>query len=486
MEETLVTVENILEAVYQVTPEERALIQKAASYAQEKHKGQKRYSGLPYHTHTFAVGKILAELGMNTNVVCAGILHDVIEDCEVTKKDLQEEFNEIIAFYVDGVTHLNSIRYKGLDMRVKSLQKLLIATSKDLRVMVIKLADRLHNMQTLHYIPKAAKRRRIAKETQKIYAPIADRLGIGGMKAQLEELAFMELNFEEYTTLKKEMDEMIGKRSVDSMQIELKKYLEKEGQEVSVASRTKTVYSTYMKMRAKKKELSEIHDLHALRIIVKDTNAAYIVLGLLHRKWPSLPKSFKDYMSFPKPNGYQALHTRVLVEEQIVEVQILTQEMYHYSNFGKAAHFNYKDKRHGVQALDPKWFDLLLVSAGKSWLEQLRAMYQGGEEEITSSDIEADFLRNRIFVFTPEGEVVDLPTGAIVLDFAFAIHSDIGAHTEGAYINNKFSSIQTKLENGDVVDVKTSKKLKINQKWIELVKTAEARAHIRRIIRKNS
>ena len=484
-EDDYISVEDVLKSVPHATEKEKELIKRAAEYAKEKHHGQKRYSGAPYYTHTFSVAKILGELGVNVNVVCAGLLHDVIEDCGVTKEEIEKEFNDTIAFYVDGISRLGSIRYRGWDEKVRDLQKLLIATSKDLRVMVIKLADRLHNMETLHYIPSEIKRRRIAKETQKIFAPIADRLGMGGLKAHLEEKAFIELQPEEYTKLKKEIDKKMADDSIQSIEKKISSYLKDKVQDVYITSRRKTVYSTYMKMKAQKKELDEIYDLNALRIVVEDTKSAYVVLGIIHKNWRSIPNSFKDYISFPKPNGYQGIHTRLMVDNQIIEVQILTNKMYHYSNFGKAAHFNYKDKRHGIQSIDPKWFDLLLVS-NKSWLEQISSMYEGDSEDILFSNIESDFLCKRMFVFTPAGEVVDLPKGAIVLDFAFSVHGDIGARAEGSFINNKYASLYTELKNGDVVQMKTGKSIKVNEKWLESVKTSKARTYIKKIIKRNS
>ena len=480
-----ISVEDVLKSVPHATEKEKGLIKRAAEYAKEKHNGQKRNSGVQYYTHPFSVAKILGELGVNVNVVCAGLLHDVIEDCDVTKEDIEKEFNDTIAFYVDGVSNVSDTPYRGWDKKVMEVKRLLIETSKDLRVIVIKLADRLHNTETLHSVQSEEKRRKKSKETQKIYAPIAGRLGMVGLKAHLEEKAFTELHPEEYTKLKKEIDKKMADDSIQSIEKKISSHLKDKGQDVYITSRRKTVYSTYMKMKEQKKELDEIYDLNTLHIVVEDTNSAYVVLGIIHKNWRSIPNSFKNYISFPKPNGYQGIHTKLIVDNQIIEVQILTNKMYHYSNFGKAAYFNYKDKRHEIQSIDPKWFDSLLVSR-EGWLEHISSMYEGDNADILFSNIESNFLCKRMFVFTPTGEVVDLPKGAIVLDFAFSVDSDMGSRAEGAFINDKYASLYTELKNGDVVQMRTEKSIKVNEKWLESVKTSKARTYIKKIIKRNS
>ena len=471
--------------------EEKKMLERACVFAKEKHGGQTRYSGEPYYTHPFEVGRLLAEIGMPAEVVAAGILHDTIEDTDTTVKELEKEFSKKVAFFVDGVSRLGKVRYQGFAMRVKSLQKLLVATSKDIRVIIIKLMDRLHNMRTLDAVPKT-KQKRIAKETQQVYAPIADRLGMGMLKTELEEIAFKHLDSETYTTLKKEIDTAIGSISMDDIEKKVKKILAvMDITDITISSRIKSVYSTYMKMRHKKYTLEQVQDLTALRILVNTIPDAYNVLGVLHAEWRSIPGAFKDYISLPKPNGYQALHTRIIIDKHILEVQILTHEMYRHAQFGIAAHFAYKGKRHGTVSLELKWFDKLLANKkGEKqvpWAERITAMQrETADDPDFMNTIQADFLQERMFIFTPKGEVVDLPQKATPVDFAFAIHSDIGKHAEGAFVNGKYVSLRHELQNGDVVNIKVGKKSAVNKKWLDWVKTTEARTRIRQFTKKNS
>ena len=473
------------------TAAEKKMIEKACEFAKEKHDGQTRYSGEPYYTHPLEVGRLLAEMSMPAEVVIAGILHDTIEDTNTTAKELEKAFTKNIAFFVDGVSHLGKVRYQGLDMRVKSLQKLLVATSKDIRVIIIKLIDRLHNMRTLDAVPKT-KQRRIAKETQQVYAPIADRLGMGMIKKELEELAFKHLDPEAYTSLKKEMDTLIGSISMSDIEKKVKKILaDMDITDTTISSRIKSVYSTAMKMKHKKYALEQIQDLTALRVLVHTIPDAYSVLGILHAEWRSIPGAFKDYISLPKPNGYQALHTRIIIDKHILEVQILTHEMFRHAQFGIAAHFTYKDKRHGTMGIELEWFDKLLANKkGEKqvpWAERITNIQrETANDPNFMNTMQTDFLQERMFIFTPKGEVVDLPQGATPVDFAFAIHGDIGKHAEGAFVNGKYVALRHELQNGDVVKIKTGKKTTVNKKWLDWVKTTEARARIRQFTKKST
>ena len=446
-----------------ITTKDTRLIRKACAFAQEKHKGQTRYSGHPYYTHTFEVGKLLAEVGMSVEVVAAGILHDTLEDTNTTVQELKKEFTPTVAFFVDSVSHLGEVRYQGLDMRVKSLQKLFIATSKDIRVIIIKLMDRLHNMRTLKAVPKA-KQKRIAKETQQVYAPIADRLGMGKLKTELEELAFKCIEPDTYAELKEEIDKTIGSISMKDIEKKVQKALnEAKVKDIEISSRIKSVYSTHMKMQHKKYALEQIQDLVAFRVLVNSVPNAYNVLGILHAQWRSIPGAFKDYISLPKPNGYQALHTRILIDTHILEVQILTHDMRQHAQFGIAAHFTYKDKRHGTTGLNLEWFDKLLANKKGTknvpWAERITTIQEDiSDDSNFLENIQADFLQERMFIFTPKGEVVDLPKNATPVDFAFAIHGDIGRHAEGAFVNGKYVSLRHELQNGDIVEIKTGKK----------------------------
>lgn len=493
MEKEHNTVQDIISVMsHSITGAERKLLEKACAYAEKKHEGQTRYSGLPYYTHAFEVGKLLAEIGMSANVVAAGILHDTIEDTDTTVEDLLKDFNKEVAFLVDGVSHLGEVRYQGLDVRVKSLQKLFIATSKDIRVIVIKLMDRLHNMRTLDAVPKT-KQKRIAKETHLVYAPIANRLGMGKLNTALENLAFKHLKPDSYASLKKDIDTAIGSVSMGEIEEKIKEGLAAKGvTDLHLSSRVKSVYSTYMKMKDKKYSLEQIQDLIALRVFVRDIPSAYTVLGILHANWQPVPGTFKDYISFPKPNGYQALHTRVIIDRHILEIQVLTDAMHRHAQFGIASHFKYKEKRHGVIGPDLRWFEKLLSlgqrTKNTSWVERASSMYINNslDESVFAEDAQSDFLQDRMFIFTPKGEVVDLPRGATVADFAFSVHSAIGLHAKGAFVNKKYVSLNHELRGGDIVTVQTGKKPTVTKKWLDWVKTAEARSRIRQFIKKNS
>lgn len=484
-----ITCIDILNKMNSKTEKDIKLIIYACEFAKQKHKGQKRYSGEPYYTHVFQVGKILAEMSMSAVVVAAGILHDTLEDTDATLEEINKKFNNEIGFLVDGVSHLGEVRYHGLDVRVKSLQKLFVATSKDLRVIIIKLADRLHNMQTINAVPKE-KQKRIAKETLKVYVPIADRLGMSRIKGQLEELSFSVSNKKEYEKIKKKIDNLVGLTSINKIEKDILRILVKKGiMNVSVYSRIKNAYSTYRKMNWKKYHFEEVKDILAFRVLVDDIPMAYTALGAIHLEWSPLPHTFKDYISFPKPNGYRALHTRVLVNSIILEIQILTYEMQQYAEYGVASHFNFKEKRYGTAGLTLDLFKKLLPLEKKqkniSWLEKLSNVYSNGNEDFIG-DMENDFLHERMFIYTPKGDVVDLPINSTVIDFAFSIHTDIGLHAEAGSVNHKYSSLNTKLKNGDVVKVHTNKKSKPTQKWLDWVVTAEARAKITSFIKKNS
>ena len=483
-----ITTQDIISAAPYLSRKEVALVEKACSYAKQQHEGQVRYSGEPYYTHVFTVGKLLAETSLPANVIIAGVLHDTIEDTSTTSKALKELFNEEVAFLVDGVSHLGEVRYQGLATRVKSLQKLFVATSKDIRVILIKLMDRLHNMRTLDSVPKE-KQKRIAKETQYVYAPLADRLGMGEIKTELEELAFRTLEPKYYSATQGKITAVVQEISLKDLEKKLSEILIKHGiRDASITSRIKSAYSTYMKMKFKKYPFERIHDLVALRVLVADIPTAYSALGGIHANWQPIPGMFKDYIALPKPNGYQALHTRILIDSHIIELHILTHEMFQHSQFGVAAHFNYKEKRSQRPGIEMRWFSSLLgkPKSSKKPLARGAEVFKGGDGSFFLKDLKTDFLKQRMFVFTPKGEVVDLPHHATVIDFAFAIHSDIGRCAEGAWVNGTYTSLKHELKNGDVVTVKTGKKPRVTRKWLEVVKTAEARNHIRKFIKKNS
>ncbi|MDE0243108.1 MAG: HD domain-containing protein [Candidatus Kaiserbacteria bacterium] len=487
MAELLITAEDIIAARPRGSRgKEEDLIRKACAFAKEKHGDQMRYSGHPYYTHTFEVGRILAGMGMGATVIAAGILHDVIEDTDTTEKDLEKMFGKKIAFFVNGVSNLGDVRYRGLDTRVKSLQKLFVATSKDLRVILIKLIDRLHNMRTLDAVSKV-KRKRIANETIRVYAPIAERLGMGDVRSELEELAFKHLEPDRYRSISEEVQAVTKSVSTQAMEKKLTRAIGKKSITCTITSRIKSAYSTYNKMKFKRYSIEQIQDLIAFRILVDDVQMAYRVLGIVHGEWRSIPRTFKDYISLPKPNGYQALHTTILIGQHVVEVQILTHDMQRQAQFGIAAHFTYKEKQRGVPGINLDWFKKLLPQSavtGPAWVDQVSSMHGDGEEFL--QNMESDFLKERIFVFTPKGDVVDLPKEATVADFAFAIHSDIGLRAEGGFVNGNYRSLRHELENGDVVLVKAGKRDRVTEKWLDWIKTAEARTKVRRATKKSS
>jgi len=454
---------------------DRELVSHAYTFAEHAHHGQKRYSGAPYFVHVSAVGLTLAEMGMDATTVAAGLLHDTVEDAKISENDIEKEFGTEIRFLVDGVTKLGKLKYRGVERHVESLRKLFISTAKDIRVIIIKLADRLHNVSTLKYVPKD-KQKRIALETLEIYAPLADRLSIGRVKGELEDSCFPFAYPEEY----EKVQAIIKERSKDS-----EKRLEKvyRGIQIALAKagminvhgeyRLKRTYSLYKKLKEHEMDISKIYDVSAIRVIVPTVADCYRALGVIHSEWRPLPGRIKDYIAFPKPNGYQSLHTTVFTGDgAIVEVQLRTQEMDREAAFGIAAHFAYKGAvTSAINKGLPQKFD---------WVKEISNLQQ--HSKVSGEYLEnlrTDFFGNRVFVFTPKGDVVDLPQHSSPIDFAFAIHSDIGEHTAGAMVNGKYLSLDTALHNGDIVEIITKKSAKPSAKWLEYAKTTLAKRHIR-------
>lgn len=473
--ERVKSLEEIVAAMRSKEQADRELVSRAYTFAEHAHHGQKRYSGAPYFTHVSAVGLTLAEMGMDAATVAAGLLHDTVEDAKISEDDIEKEFGADIRFLVDGVTKLGKLKYRGVERHVESLRKLFISTAKDIRVIIIKLADRLHNVNTLKHVPKD-KQKRIALETLEIYAPLADRLSIGRIKGELEDSCFPFAYPEEY----EQVQSIIKERSKDS-----EKRLEKvyRGIQIALAKsgminvhgeyRLKRTYSLYKKLREHDMDISKIYDVSAIRVIVPTIADCYRALGVIHSEWRPLPGRIKDYIAFPKPNGYQSLHTTVFTGDGgIVEVQLRTQEMDREAAFGIAAHFAYKGTvTNAVHKGLPQKFD---------WVKEISNLQQ--HSKISGEYLEnlrTDFFGNRVFVFTPKGDVVDLPQHSSPIDFAFAIHSDIGEHTAGAMVNGKYLSLDTALHNGDIVEIITKKNAKPSAKWLEYTKTTLAKRHIR-------
>lgn len=510
---TEISVKTITEHLSAQSPDDRALIERAYVFARNAHEGQKRYSGEPYINHLAHVGRMLAEIGMGTQTVAAGILHDTIEDTKVTADELRSEFGDEIFFLVEGVTKLGSVRYYGSDRHNESLRKLFVATSQDIRVLIIKLIDRLHNMQTLEFVPKE-KQLRIARETLEIYVPVTHRLGMGRIRKELEDLAFPYVypkEHERVSTLTKH----IMKRSEDDLE-KSRKILQKRLAESGIRNfhtsyRSKGTYSLYQKLLRRDWDMDKIFDFLALRIVVSNVEECYRVLGIVHELWRPLPKRVKDYIAFPKPNGYQSLHTTVITRHQtILEVQIRTELMHREAEYGIASHIMYKSVQQGDSSEltgQKSWFTSLIPSLFRPfvwrmqqkkelemkrvteqnhkdriplWIQEIASAHKThGESREFFDGLKEDFFSYRIFVFTPKGDVVDLPVGASPIDFAYAIHSDIGDHTGGAKVNNKLVPLDTELGNGDIVEIVMNKSNKPTKKWLDYAKTSLARRHIR-------
>jgi len=504
-------VKEILGAVRETSSFGTALIEKAYEFSKHAHKDHVRYSGEPYFIHPSAVAKILAELGMDPPTIAAGLLHDAIEDARATSEEVEKEFGKEILFLVEGVTKLGKHKYRGAERHAESLRRLLVATSEDVRVLIIKLADRYHNMQTISHVPQE-KRTRIALETLEIYAPLANRLGMGRMKKELEDLSFPVVDPDAYQHAL-EVRKLKTKETEEGLkrvQKELQKELAKHGiRTFRTDIRMKGLWSLHEKLKRKGDDIDQIHDIAALRIVVSSVDECYMALGVIHAKFKPLPGRFKDYIAFPKPNGYQSLHTTVLTGDAgIVEMQVRTEDMHRRAEYGVASHMSYKQlgKNAGkgaFEALSFAWVRNLVptllnfskkqkekvpevtkadryVSPAPRWLSELAGVHESvsGSEEFVGS-LKEDFFSHRIFLFTPKGDVIDLPVNSTPLDFAYAIHSDLGDHVAGAKVNNKLVSLDTTLGNGDIVEIIRKDSARPSQKWLDIAKTSLARRHIR-------
>ncbi|MBQ4234450.1 MAG: bifunctional (p)ppGpp synthetase/guanosine-3',5'-bis(diphosphate) 3'-pyrophosphohydrolase, partial [Firmicutes bacterium] len=425
------------------------LLEKAYSWATEYHKDQKRRSGEPYIIHPKAVGVILAEIGMDEKALCAGLLHDVVEDTACTLDMLEKEFGSEVAMLVDGVTKLTNLEFESKEERqAENIRKMFLAMSKDIRILVIKLCDRLHNLRTIQFMPPH-KIREKCQETLDIYAPLAARLGMYAFKFEMEDIAFKNLEPEAYARLDAEMHARNEERSevIKIIVEEVKKLLSDLGIKFEVYGRSKHYYSIYKKMTYQHKSLDEIFDLTAVRIIVDSVKDCYGVLGAVHTRWKPIPGRFKDYIAMPKPNNYQSLHTTVIGDNgNPFEIQIRTQEMHRVAEYGIAAHWKYKE---GIVKEDEE---------GKlAWLRQTLEWQQEVSDSKDFVDtLKMDLFSNQVFVFTPKGDVVELPAGSTPLDFAFKIHTAIGYKCVGAKVNGKMVTIDYELQNGEIVDIVTS------------------------------
>lgn len=524
----MTTVKEIIAAMHAPSPEDIALVEKAYAFSENAHKDHKRYSGEPYFLHPAAVAKHLAMLGMDADTVAAGLLHDAVEDTGVSEETIEAEFGPDVRFLVEGVTKLGKHKYQGAERHAESLRRLLVATSGDVRVIIIKLCDRYHNMTTLQHVPEH-KRKRIALETLEIYAPLADRLGMGALKKELEDLAFPAIDPDAYqhalevrklktketetglARVQKDLRHALARRDITDFKTDI---------------RMKGLWSLHQKLRRKGDDITRIHDIAALRVIVPTIDACYAALGVIHSLWKPLPGEFKDYISFPKPNGYQSLHTTVLTPDAgIVEMQVRTPEMHHDAQYGIASHMTYKqlpkdqvqklpekEQKQAFERISFSWMRSLVPTllhlrrrdgttkdaepskAGRkksdrkhvlapSWLAELADAHSpvSGSQEFVEG-LRQDFFSHRVFVFTPLGDVVDLPVNSTPVDFAYAIHSDLGDHMNGAKVNGKMVAFDTTLHNGDVVEIIDRPSARPTAKWIDYARTSLARRHIKQAL----
>lgn len=463
---------------------ENSIARKAFIFASEAHKDTTRASGDPYITHCVAVARTVNEWRLDEQSVAAAFLHDVVEDTVYTNKDVTKEFGEEIASLVDGLTKLKHFKY-GANPDAENLRKLILSFSNDLRVILIKLADRYHNMQTLQFLAPE-KQSEIAWETMEIYAPIAYRLGMQKLSGELEDFVFPFLHKEEHEWLLNSVKERFEERAVYTERIKpiIWKTLEKEKiHPVSIDSRVKHYYSLYRKLMRNEMDLEKIYDLVAFRIIVKTVEECYATLGVIHKHWAPLPGRFKDYISRPKPNGYKSLHTTVFcVDNKITEIQIKTQEMHKENEFGIAAHWAYEQIKDSKD-VHKKWAGV--KNHGEvMWVEQLRNWQKSfiNQKDFLKA-LKVDFFKERIFVITPMNDVIDLPAGATPIDFAYQIHSEIGNQCVGARVNGKIVPLTYELQSGDLVEILTQYGKKPSEDWLRLVKTSMAKKYIKSALR---
>jgi guanosine-3',5'-bis(diphosphate) 3'-pyrophosphohydrolase len=476
---SMLTPELLVKQVKNYNPKcDEALLAKACEFSARAHSKQKRASGEPYFQHPLEVAGIIADMRLDVSSVITALLHDTVEDTEVTLKDIQEEFGEEISRLVDGVTKLTKIEYQPEGVRqAENFRKLLLAMSEDIRVLLVKLGDRLHNMRTLHYVKSEEKRRRIAHETMEIYAPLAERMGMQQVKIELQDIAFAELHPDVRQSIIKRLEFLRNENDhiIERIVTDLTQTLEKEGLHAKIEGREKTPCSIWKKMENKNLGFDQLADIIAFRVVVDSVEDCYRALGIVHAAYKMVPDNFKDYISTPKNNGYQSLHTVVIGPEQHrIEVQIRTESMHDIAEYGVAAHWSYKQKTEYGQ-MEGKQF---------RWLRELLQILEhdaAPEEFLENTKLEMYY--NQVFCFTPRGDLIALPKGATTVDFAYAVHSDVGSTCVGAKVNGRIVPLKTVLHNGDQVDIIRSKTQVPSPAWEKFVVTGKARSEIRKFIR---
>ncbi|MEE4348889.1 MAG: bifunctional (p)ppGpp synthetase/guanosine-3',5'-bis(diphosphate) 3'-pyrophosphohydrolase [Pacificimonas sp.] len=457
------------------------LLNRAYVFSVQAHGSQKRASGDPYFSHPVEVAGILTDLKLDDETIATAILHDTIEDTVATPEQIRELFGENVARMVDGVTKLSKIEAQSENERAaENLRKFLIAMSGDIRVLLVKLADRLHNMRTLHFIEKPEKRERIARETMEIYAPLAERIGMYSFMDEMKAIAFREMNRDAYDTIMRKLESLrkTGTVRVEEISREIEQLLARHGVNAVVTGREKAPFSIYRKMQERHIPFEQLSDIIAFRCIVEAPDDCYRALGYIHQKWPVFPARFKDFISTPKPNGYRSLHTTVHIgEQQRVEIQLRTQQMHEQAEHGLAAHWAYKDRGEEGRAAEGEY----------PWIRDLMEMLNHTEnpEELLENTRLAMY-QDTVFCFTPKGELIQLPRGGTPVDFAYAVHTDIGATCVGARVNKRDVPLRTPLRNGDQVEIICSEFQEPDPKWENFVVSAKARAAIRRHIRLKS
>ena len=472
-----VTIEGIIAAVKKYEPKANTrLIRRAYDLAKAAHKGQTRVSGEEYIIHPLHVAQILTELHIDDVTISAALLHDVVEDTIYTNEQIADMFGEEVAMIVDGVTKLGRIKYKSKEeVQLENYRKMFLAMAKDIRVIMVKLADRLHNMRTLKFM-REDKQKRIAKETIEIYAPLANRLGISNIKWELEDLCLRYLEPETYYDLVENVKQKRRERQafIDTSIEQIREKLDEANIKADINGRAKHFYSIYKKMKRDNKSISEIYDLSAIRVLVESVKDCYGVLGVIHAMWKPIPGRFKDYIAMPKSNGYQSLHTTVMTRGYPLEIQIRTYKMHQVSEYGVAAHWKYKEAGKGATAGNA-------VDQKMNWLRQMVNLQQElSDPKEYFEALKVDIFSDEVFVFTPKGDVVDLPKGSNPIDFAYRIHTEVGHHCVGAKVNGKMVPLEYKLKNGDIVSVVTNKANNgPSRDWLNIVASSETRSKIR-------